>query len=680
MVSLNENDLKDKIVYSEIVSFDVFDTLLLRNVMRPTDVFKAVEQEINEYSVEPVNFSRIRVAAEEKARRVSGREEITFEEIYAQIEYAVGRMKANEFKQLELKLESQFLIANRDLMEIFNFARSLKKKIYLISDMYLASQDVSRFLMENGCEGYDQLFISSELNVTKASGSMYQYIRVAEKINSNEKWIHIGDNYTSDYLNARKNNIEGYYYKKISERESIPSDRTLGESIISAIQLNHKYTNNEQDYWYKFGSDIVAPIYIGLMRWIAKKIKDQDNLYFLARDGFMPHKLYQIMRTHIADLPEGKYLYASRRAYIYPQLIHADVDHAIETLMLHNEGFKQKLTLIEIIENVGLEGENYQRQLGRFNIGTLDEVVNEKNALNIKAFLTSIWSDIQEVLEKELTLLEAYLKQNDVYQQSSINIFDVGWRGSTHLALQDIVGGTVKGMYFGTLDNIYYKIKADSCGYAFNEGAPFKNKKMIMKNVMMYEFLFSSPEGSVFNFTFDHDNKVIPVLNNSELQTSTNEATQRFQQGATDVFIKSMAYYKFTEEVGSDYALSRMQKFINEQNALDMLHFSKLSNSVGLGKALDAQKYATEVDLIDYLMNRNMHNASANCNLWKMAIVIKDSQGRHFNRNEIEKLYNIRYGNFKTIVNHYVSVFKKAVRNPRKTMKRMSMIIKKFFR
>ena len=58
-----------KIDNCEVVSFDIFDTLIKRNCLKPHDIFKIVEFVYNENNNDKVqNFSNLRKLAEKKAR------------------------------------------------------------------------------------------------------------------------------------------------------------------------------------------------------------------------------------------------------------------------------------------------------------------------------------------------------------------------------------------------------------------------------------------------------------------------------------------------------------------------------------------------------------------------------------------------------------------------------------
>ena len=61
---MNKKCILNRIMKYKIVSFDIFDTLLKRDVFFPTDVFVLVEREYNRRFGQQLNFATIRENAE----------------------------------------------------------------------------------------------------------------------------------------------------------------------------------------------------------------------------------------------------------------------------------------------------------------------------------------------------------------------------------------------------------------------------------------------------------------------------------------------------------------------------------------------------------------------------------------------------------------------------------------
>ena len=72
-----KESIKKKIASYEIISFDIFDTMLLRDVPNPQDIFTVIEQK---YKIK--NFKKRRINAENLARKFSKQNEVTINDIY----------------------------------------------------------------------------------------------------------------------------------------------------------------------------------------------------------------------------------------------------------------------------------------------------------------------------------------------------------------------------------------------------------------------------------------------------------------------------------------------------------------------------------------------------------------------------------------------------------------------
>ena len=79
------------------------------------------------------------------------------------------------------------------------------------------------------------------------------------------------------------------------------------ESICLAIQTNYLYNGNDLDYWEFFGIKYVSFIYFGFTKWLYDLTKDQDNLYFLARDGYIPYQIYEKFNKDKKIYTKGTY-------------------------------------------------------------------------------------------------------------------------------------------------------------------------------------------------------------------------------------------------------------------------------------------------------------------------------------------------------------------------------------
>ena len=143
----------------EYISFDIFDTLIKRDVESPSDVFEIVGIEKNDS-----NFASNRLEAEKEARSNSSTEEITIDEIY----YALkknnnySQRQIDEYKQLEITIEEKICTKSIELYDIYEYCLKKKKKIIIVSNMYLSKTTIEKILNSNGIKEYEKLYVSSE--------------------------------------------------------------------------------------------------------------------------------------------------------------------------------------------------------------------------------------------------------------------------------------------------------------------------------------------------------------------------------------------------------------------------------------------------------------------------------------------------------------------------------------
>ena len=107
------NYIKKEIDKYEYVSFDVFDTLIKRNVSHYRDIFTLTCLEYEKRTGKQINgnYEQKRIEAEEKAREKREDKEPNIHEIYEQMEIEEDK---NLLKQIEIELELAICQQNKD--------------------------------------------------------------------------------------------------------------------------------------------------------------------------------------------------------------------------------------------------------------------------------------------------------------------------------------------------------------------------------------------------------------------------------------------------------------------------------------------------------------------------------------------------------------------------------------
>ena len=161
----------------KVVSFDIFDTLLLRPMIAPIDAFRLVGKQ---HGYDELQFVTMRTVAEKEARnqRPFGHDDVTFDEIYKQMEvcFGIDHNKAQLLMETELEVEERLLYQRKSAKKIFDVAMALNKPIVIVSDMYLPKDFIEKLLRKNGYEGYRKLYLSCDYMESKGSGKLFKRV------------------------------------------------------------------------------------------------------------------------------------------------------------------------------------------------------------------------------------------------------------------------------------------------------------------------------------------------------------------------------------------------------------------------------------------------------------------------------------------------------------------------
>ncbi|MGO4997465.1 HAD hydrolase-like protein [Oribacterium sp. Sow4_G1_1] len=187
-----------------IISFDIFDTLILRNVERPKDLFYLVEKQVPDKRV--VGFHDKRISAEKIARRKLGTKEININDIYNYLDIDDIVLK-EKLKSKEIELELSSCSANPKIKEFFERAICNGNEVIIISDMYLPKEVIEAMLKRCGISGYKKLYVSNSYNANKMTGKLFE-IAISELGISKKNIVHIGDSIKADFLGANKAGIK----------------------------------------------------------------------------------------------------------------------------------------------------------------------------------------------------------------------------------------------------------------------------------------------------------------------------------------------------------------------------------------------------------------------------------------------------------------------------------------
>lgn len=280
---------KEQLKDADVVTFDIFDTLLTRKVSVPTDVFRVIECLNADYT----GFEEERISAEKRARHLFG-QEVTLDEIYSIIS-----PKFRDLRDVELEYERRLLVRNDAAYDLYCEALKAGRRVAAISDMYLPSAFIRARLVEAGYTALEGVFVSGELKLSKCvNGDLFRHAADAMGL-ALGRILHVGDNEHSDFNMPRKCGCHAVHLPAPRQmfadsgfgQFQAPNNGSLANSIHNALIRTYRPTNN---YFKTFGFMLGGPLALGYLTWLSKELSlsRADCALFVARDGWLLRKLY----------------------------------------------------------------------------------------------------------------------------------------------------------------------------------------------------------------------------------------------------------------------------------------------------------------------------------------------------------------------------------------------------
>ncbi|WP_027206774.1 hypothetical protein [Butyrivibrio fibrisolvens] len=510
----------------DVISFDIFDTLVTRSVGSPINVFYMLENMLEQqYGLSALGFAQKRIEAEKEARRLSNSAEITIYDIYEKLD--VQDKKA--IMQREVSLEISLAEVNYEMHELFCKCISLGKDVYLCSDMYLDKETIESILNANNYFGYKKILLSSECKVTKQNKGLYHELIKYAKV-SPDRILHIGDNFRSDFINAKKCGIKSWWYRP-SEKYLSPKSRFSNKSIFVG---NMPKSFLKDKYWYQIGKYSLGNFLYGYCRWLVQKFESQQfsKIFFLSRDGWIMMKAFQEIAPD-EMVKKAKYLYASRRSLIIPCLhLYDSFEDRIGIMF-----WKKRFTIKDFVESFGLDYSAFKERIYN-NIGADANLVFERSSILESKCLRSVYEDLKENITdnsiKEFTLLIDYLRQEQF--TGKVAIVDSGWFGNIQNALQKCVNAAglcvdIHGYYIGIRSECKYYESQKMNGFLFFGPTVTTMQEKEAKINSIIETFHSCHEGSVKKFQ-KAVSGLEPVLKAPDLSDKQLMVLNEIQKGA----------------------------------------------------------------------------------------------------------------------------------------------------
>lgn len=475
--------LKERIDQADTVSFDVFDTLLYRDVLYPRDIFCLLARQAGG------DFYQRRVAAEARLHEQGP---------YPTLQAIYDAMGGEYDPRRELAMERAHLFRKESGFQAFSYALARGKRLFLVSDMYVSGDFLHEVLTGMGYAiPRENVLVSCEFGVSKHHGLFAELKRRASG-----RVLHVGDNREADITCARNAGIDDAFclpnalemLEHSTARGLLAFDRTLeqrlllGRFLVTFLQDSFLFSttqgkiavrNNEQL------AALVAPFACWLYAWVVGTARELglERVLLSSRDGWLLAQLDA--RWAMPGGPQLEYLYVSRAVAVLAS-IRTDADIAHAARLPFNGDLPEMLRARFHLEEADI----------REHTGARGEAADAAYILLHRAAILRQAAALRQRYQR-------YLQGVQTLRCQRAGLFDFISSGTCQKALAGIVETALVGLYAGHVQvNTGYKPETAIYAALGAIGA-FDTSRSVYQNYFLLESIFSSPEATVADFTED---------------------------------------------------------------------------------------------------------------------------------------------------------------------------------
>ncbi|MHC1741663.1 MAG: HAD family hydrolase [Syntrophobacteraceae bacterium] len=539
-----------------IISLDVFDTVLFRDVAQPRGIFDRIQQDLACLDINLPRslthaFTTHRMRAERRARSLSTREDIALGDIYRYLRTqfnldsrAVGRMKA-----LEIRRELEAVRGVPLVTDFIRSARLSRKRIIFVSDMYLPRSVITRMLQNVGAYAPgDGIYVSGEIGLTKASGRLFKHVLRAERcVPSN--MLHIGDHASSDLkipaslgirtLPFRQSHLSRYEKALLGQNPFRPQQDVSWQLVAGGSRKARLQNAPQHDARktaiYRIGANIAGPILFGFALWVLRLAESRrvKRLYFMARDAQIIFEIAKKILPQTGYELELRYLYGSRQAWNLPSLFSIG-EADLKWITVENPSLSIRLVALRL----GLPPNTLAPSLAKagFAVRGLEDALSPLQVTQLRELLRhapAVKGLILDHASRARSTLLRYLDQEKVTHGEAVALVDTGWYASSQDRLNKIlqfagIHQKVYGFYFGLRT-----ASADDLRESFFFGPTSTRdyREWGKAFISVLEVLCSADHGMTLGYATDPDGRVTPRLKEQQNRVAIDWGLQVLRTG-----------------------------------------------------------------------------------------------------------------------------------------------------
>ena len=515
----------------EVIAFDVFDTLLTRQVGLPRHIFLLtgiqIQKQLN-LDLEPEVFANARGLAEAelvKQGEISSDIYAIYRKLARQLD--ISQELTAAIAEIELNVEFQEIISVEKNVLLLNQMRSAGHQIVYISDMYLGSSIIRKLLRRHGIyRKGEKIYVSCEYGVAKGSGELFA--KVLDDLGIDKQHLHhYGNSRKADIKGADKAGISATYlpecnlnrYEKylcgINGQYRPAAGQTLHYSrLAAASRLARLQCVDEKQQIYDVACSVAAPV---LYRFVSQVLEESEGkrIYFLARDGLIMYKIAEQIIEAKGYESEIKYLYISREALAlarYTEQGAGEYFRLIRKIYAY-ESLSYLFDLFsitdELLFSAGLENLDLTLALSKLPEKEYYEIMHHE----------MISKQVRNKSMARKKVLIDYLNKEGVFDGSEIAIVDTGW----YLTIQNLLADLFKergaeppeGYYFGINESANSSVRNGKKKGYFWDWRREGNSINIMRLSYFLEIICPPMHGRTIDYRYKNGD-VVPVFDSHE--------------------------------------------------------------------------------------------------------------------------------------------------------------------
>lgn len=551
----------------DVISFDVFDTLLIRRVPDPNMIKIPVGQLVSdlakqyEIDITPYQVRQLRNKIENRHRAENGAKHPDHEAVYDQfmLEMLVdifGEASAAEVfervAQFEIDLESAMIVARDALVSWLPLLKKAGKRLFLISDIYLPAKYIKQLVDHQGVLEYFEDVISSADSIkAKASGAAWPMIESNYNLDKS-RWLHIGDNPISDGARPAEFGITSYVLTDIGEHHRLSlatrynfyaSKRHFwkGRNLIQWT-LPLEAENQDLDPLYSDGQGFFGYLLCTFIHRLIERCKEEniERVYFCAREGWLFKQIWDaLIPWFYADgrAPKSSYLYVSRMALASAACGTqglTPINAQVARFPAGNRDFHDVCRIFKLdakklaphLANYGLKTDD---AIG-FNSHDYDELAAQKFSRLLEN--QPFQADVKYQTQESTLALQRYLEQEQFFDNDKVALVDIGWLGTIQHYLSDAINERqdkpqIVGFMLGAIRMTPYRdnVENHSEGLVFDANKPTFSSSMTNTIKPVLEEICRAPHPTLVGYKMENDQSM-PVFRHTDDAIGQDEITQ----------------------------------------------------------------------------------------------------------------------------------------------------------